>query len=538
MASNQDGEGLGKRTARVLSAVLIGQILSIIITGITIILLARLLEPTSYGAYTFAFGYASFIDAVGGFGIGAYLSRHFSIFSYRRDKEKMMRVLSSGLFLFMVSSVLITLLALSLSGYLSNTLYAGLGIPEITLITASLMIFFVMMQSVSMQALIGLGKGAFSSFTGVIGNAVQLVGSVGLVLYGFGVEGALAGMLAGYVVSAAAGACFVCMALREYGPIRLNWPRKDELKETAGFSFPIGLNYMLNDGMQNFSILFLGFYVSKAVLGNYGAALKALAAVILLHNSINNVLLPAFSRAKIEKAREALHQAYNRILGYSLVLILPLLVYVAVFSKPAVFLFLSNSYASAPQYLSLIIVGAIINTVSLFISNLIISRGKTLKVLKYNSVVAVVEVALLAILTPWLSAYGLAVYAVIFSIFIAGSVVAIYLFIHGAGRLFGVRFDRKRIYHIFASNILLAITLAAVLFALNYVTAGSIRNSVMGIELVIGLAAALLVYPAIIVLTRTLDRSDIESIGRSTERLPVISGIVKRYMRYTELFLG
>ena len=398
--ANTSADGLGRRTARILSAVLIGQILSIAITGITIILIARLLQPSSYGAYTFAFGYASFIDAVGGLGIGAYLSRYFAIWIFKRKKEKMMRILSSALFIFIISSILITLLALSLSGYLSNTLYASLGIPEITLVTSSLMIFFVMAQSVEMQALIGLGKGAFSSFTGVAGNAVQLIGSVGLVLYGFGVEGALIGMLVGYVASSMVGAYFIYRALREYGPIKLVWPKKKELKETAKFAFPIGVNNMLNDGMQNFSILFLGLYVSKIFLGNYGAALKGLTAVILLHNSINNVLLPAFSTARFEKAKKSLHETYNKVLGYSLVLIIPLLVYLAVFSKPAVFLLLSNSYSLAPSYLSWIVIGAVINTVSLFVSSLIISRGKTIKVLKYNAIVALVEVALLVILTP------------------------------------------------------------------------------------------------------------------------------------------
>ncbi len=543
MATDQGKEGLGRRTARVLSAVLIGQIISIAITGITIVLIARLLQPTLYGAYTFAFGYASFIDAVGGFGIGAYLSRHFAISAFKRDHEKMMRVLSSGYLLLAVSSILITLLALSLSGYLSNTLYAGLGIPAITLVISSLMIFFVMVQSVSMQALIGLGKGAFSSLTGLIGNSVQLVGSVGLILYLTGnpqlqVEGALVGMLVGYVASAAFGSYFVHRSLRHYGKIKLVWPKKEDIRETARFSFPIGFNYMLNDGMQNFSILFLGLFVSKAVLGNYGAALKGLTAVILLHNSINNVLLPAFSTAKLEKARKDLHRTYNRVLGYSLVLILPLLVYMAVFARPAIFLFLSSSYSSAPPYLTLIIAGAVISTVSLFISSLIVSRGMTFKVLKYNAIVALMEILLLAFLTPMLNSYGIAVYAVIISIFIVGGVASVLLFMRGARSLFGVNFDTRKILLIFASNIFLAVVLAVVLLGLNYATGNSVRNIVLAGELLVGLAVALLVYPAIAVYTGTLGRSDIESIGGATSRLPLIRTPVSWYVRYTELFIG
>ncbi len=537
MATDKNADGLGRRTARVLSAVLIGQIISIVLTGITIVLLARLLQPYLYGQYTFAFGYASFIDAVGGLGIGAYLSRHFAIWAFKQDREQMMRVLSSALLIFMVSAILITLLALGLSGYLANTIYAGLKIPEITLITSSLMIFFVMAQSVEMQALIGLGKGAYSSFTGVFGNIVQLFASVGLFLLGFGVEGVLAGMLLGYVVSAAAGASFMYISLSKNGRISLVRPTRRELVSTAKFAFPVGVNNMLNNGMQNFSILFLGLFVPEIFLGNYGAALQGLTAVILLHNSINNVLLPAFSTAGIERTKKRLHETYNKVLGYSLNLILPLLVFVGVFAMPAVYLFLSKSYSYAPSYLSLIMVGAVLNTVSLFISSLIVSKGATFKVLKYNAGVALAEVLSIIVLVPVLNAYGnnIAVYGAIISIFIIGNIVSVILFVGGARRLFGVRFDHGKIIRIFLSNVVLAIVLAAVLFGLYLLTAGSTRNIVLAGELVAGAIVTLLAYPWIAAITGTLNKNDTASIRDATSKLPIIREPVKWYMRYVEI---
>ncbi len=539
MANDQKADGLGRRTARVLSAVLIGQVISICVTGITIILLARLLQPYLYGQYTFAFGYASFIDAVGGLGLGAYLSRHFAIWAFKRNAEQMMRVMSSALLIFLISAVLITALAITLSGYLANIIYAGLGIPEITLITSSLMIFFVMAQSVEMHALIGLGKGAYSSFTSVFGNIVQLIASVGLFVYGFGVEGVLAGMLIGYITSASIGALFVYHSLSKHGRIHIVRPTMQELKETARFAFPIGVNNMLNDGMQNFSILFLGLFVPEIFLGNYGAALKGLTAVILLHNSINNVLLPTFSTAGLTRARESLHKVYNKVLSYSLVLIMPLLVYVAVFAMPAIYLFLSSSYSYAPTYLSLIIIGAMLSTVSLFISSLIVSRGLTLKVLKYNAVVVLAELCSIAILVPLLGTYGhnMAVVGAIISIFMIGSIIAVILFVRGAKRLFGVKFDGDNLLRIFASNGLLAAALVTTLLGLQYATAGSISNPALAIELLSGIIVALVLYPPAISLTRTLDKDDMASIKDATSQLPIISQSVKLYIGYAELFM-
>ena len=540
MASDQKADGLGRRTARTLSAVLIGQVISICVTGITIILLARLLQPYLYGQYTFAFGYASFIDAVGGLGLGAYLSRYFAIWAFKGNAEQMMRVMSSALLIFLISAILITALAIMLSGYLANIIYAGLGIPEITLVTSSLMIFFVMAQSVEMHALIGLGKGAYSSLTSVFGNIVQLIASVGLFIYGFGVEGVLAGMLIGYITSASIGALFVYHSLSKHGRMHIVKPTIQELKETAKFAFPIGVNNMLNDGMQNFSILFLGLFVPEIFLGNYGAALKGLTAVILLHNSINNVLLPTFSTAGLTRAKESLHKVYNKVLSYSLVLIMPMLVYVAVFAMPAIYLFLSSSYSYAPTYLSLIVVGAMFSTVSLFISSLIVSRGLTLKVLKYNAVVVIVELCSIAILVPSLGTYGhnTAVIGAIISIFLIGSITAVILFVRGAKRLFGIKFDGGKVLRTFASNALLAVALGTTLFGLQHATAGSISNPVLAIELLFGIIVALAVYPPIVSFTRTLDKDDVASIKDATSQLPIISQSVKLYIGYAELFMG
>lgn len=526
-------ESFGRRTARVLSAVLIGRIASIAITGITIVLIARLLGPANYGIYIFAFGFASLIDAVGGLGIGTYLGRTLAIHGFKKDHRGMMRSLSSGYFLLLSFALLLTLLALGLSGYLSGTLYAGLGIPVITLMTASLMIFFIMVRSVSIHALIGLSKGFYSSLCSVAGNTIQLVLGVLLIIYGFGVEGALVGMLAGYAVSAALGTFLIFYSLREYGRTDLSMPRLRDLRETARFSFPIGANTMLNDGMQNFSVLFLGFYVSKAVLGDYGAALKGFATIILLYGSINSVLIPAFSRARLIKRKSELRRTYDKVLGYSLVAILPVFVYVMVFSQPAVYLFLSRSYSSAPGYLSLIVLGAAINAISLFIGSIIISGSRTIKMLKYNAVAVLVQLALLLALAPTFLVYGSIV-----AIFIVGNVVSLALFLRGARKLFGVRFDSGRILRIFASNILLGMVLVAVLYTVAYAAGGSASNLALLAELLAGLAAAALVYPALFMLTRAVKREDLESIRSSVERLPVLRVPVYWIVGYSSLFLG
>ncbi len=532
MARKNKTDGLGKRTAHVLSAVMVGQILNIFITGITIILIARLLGPVNYGVYVFAFGFASLIDAVGGFGIGTYFNRHLAIYSYANDRKKISTVLSSGYVLLFIVAAILTITALSLTGYVSHTLYRSLDIPETTLITASLMIAFVMLQAASVQALIGLSKGVYSSLSGIVGNSIQLFGGVSLILLGFGVEGALVGMLIGYIASSIIATSLVLRTVRRTTGFSFLKPKLNDLRGVARFAFPMGANNVLDDGMQNFSILFLGFFVSKAVLGNYGAALKGFSAAILLNNSINNVLLPAFSTAKFTRKSSSLHKTYNKVLIYSLMITLPILVYLMVYAKPAIYLFLSRSYLAAPNYMSLIMFGAIISTTSLFISALIVSRGKTATVLKYNLVATISELALVFLLTPSFTVYGN-----IFAIFIVGNTVSMLLMIHGAHKMLGMNFAHGRVFSVLLANLLLGAMIAAVLFSVGSVFAHSQGDVTMAIELLIGGISTLLIYPIILTRMRVISTSDIHGLEASVEQLPILGGIAMAALSYASYFV-
>ena len=59
--------------------------------------------------------------------------------------------------------------------------------------------------------------------------------------------------------------------------------------------------------MQNFSVIFLGFFVSEVVIGNYGTALKGLSVIMVFYASVVTVLLPTFSEA----AKKSVKRAYS-----------------------------------------------------------------------------------------------------------------------------------------------------------------------------------------------------------------------------------
>jgi len=57
---------------------LIGRILTFVMTGIALVIVARLLGPSQYGVYTLAVAFASIFGSIGYFGIGTAVNKFVS----------------------------------------------------------------------------------------------------------------------------------------------------------------------------------------------------------------------------------------------------------------------------------------------------------------------------------------------------------------------------------------------------------------------------------------------------------------------------
>ena len=105
---------------------------------------------------------------------------------------------------------------------------------------------------------------------------------------------------------------------------------------------------------------------------------------------MSTALLPLFSKAMASRRKDEINATYNRIFFYSLMVTLPFIAFVAVLAKPGVELFLSSGYSQAGEYLTLIALGSMIEAFQYYISNLLISRGVTMplvKVLLFSNIV-------------------------------------------------------------------------------------------------------------------------------------------------------
>ena len=108
-------EGVGVRAAKILYPLFVGQAFGAVITSLTFIVVARILEPHNYGLYTFAFGFSALVNGLLAFGVGAYFSTVLAKLAYKKDGEGILKTLSCGYIISGTVGVIFTLLGIGIS---------------------------------------------------------------------------------------------------------------------------------------------------------------------------------------------------------------------------------------------------------------------------------------------------------------------------------------------------------------------------------------------------------------------------------------
>ena len=513
--------GVGRETVRNFSSMFTGTIASIIISLFIYVAVARMLGPANYGVYTFAFGFGSLaIGLFGGFGVGNYLIKGITEARHERDGEKLAAVVSSG-----YTVILSITTALLVIGILISSSVAALtlnsNVEYMFLIVAVVAVFFGIFEAVSENALVGFGRAKLAVATMLVSDSVQLVLSIGLILMGYGVAGALVGLLANNISGFLMATYFLRKEMKRHGSGKLRFVGISEIKKTVAFAAPVGMKNMVSTGMSNFAIVLLGIYVTRSVLGDYGVAMNGFGFIAAFYGNVTHVMLQSFTNARKSKRRSDLNKAYGLILKYSLMLVLPIFVYMAVFANPGVYLIYSHSYTFAPLYLSLIAAGVFINTISIYIATLYISRGKTAKVLRYSIISAAIQLLALLAIVPRFGPIGS-----IAVLFVLGSVINDVLYIRGAAQDLRFSVRRSRVYRVILVNIALGFIIAPVFL---------INNSVA--VMVAGAAMLLLIYPILLALSRAIDRGDAARLRRFAHELRWIGKSIVLFIRYTDFFV-
>ncbi len=532
-----EGEGsIGKRATKTLYSLYLGYGLGALINIVTFIFMAKALGAEGYGLYVFAMGFLSLLGSMGNFGIGSYLASRLSAYSYKRDAASIFNSISSGFTVLITVALLLFAAGALLSGYLSSHVFSGIKVAALTLIIVSAMLPLAMIYSTATNALIGLSRGKDAGFVVISVDALQLMLIILLITNGLGVNGALIAIATGYAAGSAALLFLVLKQARRYGHGSLKIPNRKSLTDVLEFSAPLGAKNALSSGIQNFGTIFLGIYLAsslgesaaKSALGNYGVALKSLAIISILYTTMGAVLLNVSSAVRT-RGKEV-GKSYNMAIKYSVMITIPLMVYIGVFARQIISLFLSSQYLSSVFYVQLMAAAVIVSVIGNYINDILVSAGFTRKLLYYYLFSAVIELISLLALVPYLGASG-----AIIALFMIGGLVNVAFSIRVSRKFIGLRLNYSQLLGAYASNATLALGLFAISMAISHTPLSA--GFVYLITLATGAVVLLLLYPALLIATRAITRSELTGVIKMTDGT-ALAAPVKFIARYIDLLGG
>jgi len=272
---------------------------------------------------------------------------------------------------------------------------------------------------------------------------------------------------------------------------------------------------------QFYAFLLPIYYVtSNVAIGNYSIASTFIVLIAFFATPITTMLFPAFSKLNPEKDKEDLKNVFQFSIKYASLLVIPVASLVICLAQPAVATLFGSTYSSAPLFLALLAITYVYTAFgSLTTGNFILSQGKT----RFNLYLTMVTAAI-GFPEGYLLIMHFGVLGLIITSLTAG-IPSIAIILFWINKHYGLTVDWKSSAKILASSLTSA--------ALTYALVAKLPFS-SWICLIIGLVFFIIVFGAVALLTRTINKGDLNNLRAMTSGLGAIGKAINRISNLLE----
>lgn len=504
---------LGMKAAKGTFIYTIGNVIGSAAVLLLLIILARLLNPSDFGLYAIAIAFYNLL--AGHFVFGTVIRK--DIPQIEDNKEKIAELISNGYIIALIIALAVSIIAMLLSNFIAVSIYHNPAMSS-SLVLASALVFLYALFNLTLATLIALDKTKEGTIIYLLYAFIQLFASVALVLAGYGVFGAIVGLGIGLIIPAIIGIYLIAKHIKG----KFTGPRKSVIKHMLGFSTPVIASNIALFAPPNLAILLLGVYSTTLIVGNYNAAYRFGNFVSVILVSISFVLLPAFSKAfSDKKLAQKIGHIYNSSIYYTLLLLLPVVIYVVSVAHPLLYLLFSSKYNLAPFYFIIIALGSTLGIISTYASNLQVGYGDTKKFMYYQVLAVIIEIALLLVLTPLFGVNG-----VLLALFVISQVIIDIIYVYALYRQFSFKHQFRPLINLVIASVLL--------LALLFLITRFLNNS--NWSLITNLVAIVILFPPLLAILGGIERKNIEFIRDLAKSLK-ISFIAKYILDYALFFI-
>jgi O-antigen/teichoic acid export membrane protein len=491
----------------------VGQVVGSVSVLVLLALLARLLKPSEFGLYAIIIAFYTLLGIAGNFGIGTALRKRLP---ETKDKSERSELITNAYAIAMVIALIIAVVGVVFSGTIANYVYHQ---PQIAsgLQLASILVIFWVFFNLTISVLVGLENVVQATIIDLLYSILQPIMAIGLVLLGYGIFGAIAGIAISIIIGSLLGLYYLSKHID-----KIIKPTKKIIKELMDFSTPIATSNIAVLGPPNFAILLLGVYAASSVVGNYNAAFELGGFVSIIFTSATFVLLPYFASTFTKKKTASnIGQMYNGSIYYTLLFLLPILACVVGAAQPLMFFFFSKVYTMTPFYFTVIALGTTFGIFGIYAGTVIVSYGDTKRFMVYQLLIVLIEVGLLFALTPLLKGIG-----VLIALFLVGPIALDALYIYILRKQFNFKFESGRLIRLLFA----AIITFAVLFGVTYLFKQRTASIIIDIIL------SVLIYVPLAVLFKGVTQKELDFLNQLSSSYK--GGFIAKYiLDYAKLFI-
>jgi len=383
---------------------MVGQILSVIISAITVIFVARVIGSESYGEYTVVLVPVAIAMLVQDVGMSNSLTRFCAMYRSEGRNEDLKSVVLVGLLFNVLSSLLVSGVLYLSAGFVASSFLLR---PELEPLVRA--VSFAVLGSSVMVAIQGIMVGyefmTVRSGVQILWSISRAVISVALVLIGWGSSGAVWGYSCAFLVAAGAGLLLLWVLVKPGTSI------KDPIKTLRlllGFGIPFYLATLISGGLNQVYNSLMAVNVPTDIIGNYGAAMNFGGLVSFLTLPIGTVLFPMF--AKLRRDDPNLKMLFQSAVKYTSLLTTPVVACIVLLAEPLTGLIYGADYPYASLFLSLyVLIFAFEGLGGVSMSNLINGIGESGVIFRSSVITFIVGAPLALILIPRYQIIGLLV---------------------------------------------------------------------------------------------------------------------------------
>jgi O-antigen/teichoic acid export membrane protein len=501
----------------------IGNTSSTVILAVGIIIVARLLGPSSYGLYTLTVTIPVLLASLSDAGMNFALIRLPARLRAEGDLARANRLIKLGFLLKLAVSTVAFLIC-----YAGSTMIATaiLNRPELGpfLQLASLMIVFQAVFDATNNSFIGQDLMQHSASIQIM-QAI-LKGTLGpvLVLIGLGIAGAIWGYVFALVAAGLTGAT-ILFTRHARSSSQATHSAPKELRALLGYGLPLYVATTLSIFIIQYQNIVLAHFASNVEIGNFGATWNFTTLMMVLVYPITTAMFPMFSKMDPKSRRNELARAFVLAVKYTSLFMIPASVAVMVFSPDLVYLTYGRGYAFAPQYLVLLSALYLLTAIGyLILGSFLNGVADTRTVVEMSALTLAVYLPLGPALAWLWGPYGLLI------TYVLSNAISTAYGVRQASTKFGARPDLR------ASARILFTALIAAVPAIALIRLDGAGTGV--INLIPGGVLYLLAYLTLAPILGALDMSDLGNLENTLCKTRIVAAILKPVLVYERWILS